>query len=145
MIAEDVGCQKPQTYRDHETPEVHRGARAAGYGRARAAGGGRARAAGGGRARAAGGGGGLRPGEGQRATAECRMSSAAGLGDVEGLADRAPDDLRVDAVCQRLADRPAAEGGQRLILRHALGIHVTELRAHSFPEGSEAHRVRLPG
>jgi len=152
MIAEDVGCQKPQTYRDHETPEVHRGARAAGYGgaraagygRARAAGYGRARAAGGGRARAAGGGG-LRPGEGQRATAECRMSSAAGLGDVEGLADRAPDDLRVDAVCQRLADRPAAEGGQRLILRHALGIHVTELRAHSFPEGSEAHRVRLPG
>src|SRR6266516_3042571 len=73
------------------------------------------------------------------------MSSAAGLGDVEGLADRTPDDLRVDAVGQRLVDRPAAEAGDRLILRHALGIHVAELGAHSFPERSETHRARLLG
>src|SRR6266705_2262931 len=32
-----------------------------------------------------------------------------------------------------------------MVLGHALGVHVTELRAHSFPEGSETHCDRLPG
>lgn len=49
-------------------------------------------------------------------------ASAEAAGDLEGLADGAPDHLDVFAVVQRLVDRPAVEHGQYMISRHAVRV-----------------------
>src|ERR1700721_2009405 len=51
------------------------------------------------------------------------------VGDVEGVADGAPDHLRVLAVGEGLVDGAAAEAGQHVVLGHPLGVGITELPA----------------
>jgi hypothetical protein len=72
-------------------------------------------------------------------TAWSSVASALALRDAERVTHGAPDDLRVLAVGQGLVPRAAAERSQDVVLGQALGVHITELRAHLQPELSQPH------
>ena len=74
-----------------------------------------------------------------------RAWSVPPLGDVEGLADRPPDDLHVLAIGQGLIHGAAAQDRQYVVLGDAFGVRVAELRAHPPPEGSELHGAQATG
>ena len=61
------------------------------------------------------------------------------LGDTKRFADSPPDDLRVLAVGEGLVHRASAESGQDMILGHAVGVDIAELRPHLRPEFSQPH------
>src|SRR5262249_11936496 len=65
--------------------------------------------------------------------------SAESLRHIERTADRAPDDLDVLAILERLVDRTVAKAGQDEVLGHALGVDLPELFVHPPPELSEPH------
>src|SRR5689334_10151807 len=71
-------------------------------------------------------------------------SSTPGFWQLERFADGPPDQLRLSPLGQGLRRGPVAEAGQNLVLGHAVGVGLAELRAHPVPEHGKTHRATLP-
>ena len=61
------------------------------------------------------------------------------LRHAERFAYSSPDRLGVFAVRERLVDGPATQRGKDIVLGHALGIRIAELRSHPLPELRQSH------
>src|SRR5262249_37938067 len=83
----------------------------------------------------------IRPGQLSRTPAHQHSSAASPLPlrDFERLAHGPPDRLSVRAFCERLIHCPVAQAGQNVVLSHALGIGLAELRPHPRPELGQPH------